>query len=120
MESLTISEMQVANEYCKGLSDKEVANNLEKSIWTVKVQKKSIYRKVGISKDTELLLYMLCLKLKRNFDLKEIRKHGLEILLSLLFIVMQCMSIDYGVRRGEIEIAARNCRIARRSNYYYL
>ena len=96
MEALSPAEWIVAEEYCKGLADKEVANNLKKSVLTTKTQKRSIYRKLGISKDTELLLYMICIKLQRDFDLKEIRKHGLELLFSVLFITMQvnCNYID--------------------------
>ncbi len=103
---LSISERIVAEEFCKGYSDKEVADNLNKSYWTVKTQKKVIYRKLGISKDTELLLYMICDKLHRRFDLKEIRKHGLELFFSLLFVMMQvtCNNLDdmrqMRVRRG--------------------
>ena len=97
--ALSPSERLVAEEYCKGLADKEVAFNLGKSLWTIKTQKRTIYRKLGISKDTELLLYMICERLKRNFDLKEIRKHGLELLFSLLFIVMQVMGNQSDIRR---------------------
>lgn len=106
MGSLSLTERIIADEFCKGLSDKEVADNLNKSYWTVKTQKKSIYRKLGISKDTELLLYMICDKLHKEFDLREIRKHGLEVLFSVLFLVMQitCNSLDdmrmMRVRRG--------------------
>lgn len=39
MVILSPAEMLVANEYCKGLADKEVADNLNKSVWTVKTQK---------------------------------------------------------------------------------
>ncbi len=93
---LSPNEKLVAQEFCKGLADKEVADNLGKSVWTIRTQKRTIYKKLGISKDTELLLYMICDRLKRNFDLKELRKHGLELLFSVLFIVMQvtCNSID--------------------------
>ena len=52
MESLSCAEREIANEFCKGFSDKEVADNLDKSYWTVKTQKKAIYKKLGISKDT--------------------------------------------------------------------
>lgn len=106
MESLSLTERIIAEEFCKGLSDKEVADNLNKSYWTVKTQKKSIYRKLGISKDTELLLYMICDKFHKEFDLREIRKHGLEVLFSVLFLVMQitCNNLDdmrmMRVRRG--------------------
>ena len=79
MNALSEREHLVAEQYCKGLADKEVADRLGRSTWTIKAQKRDIYRKLGISKDTELVLYMFCEKLKINFDLKEILKHGLEI-----------------------------------------
>lgn len=107
MNTLSPAEWQVANEYCKGLTDKEVADNLCKSVWTTKTQKRTIYRKLGISKDTELLLYMLCEKLKKNFDLKEIRKHGLELLFSVLFIVMQVTCHNVNLRRMRGKTNAR-------------
>lgn len=106
MESLSCAEREIANEFCKGYSDKEVADNLDKSYWTVKTQKKAIYKKLGISKDTELILYMVCERVQRRFDLKEIRRHGLELLFSALFLIMQvtCNNLDnmrtMRVRRG--------------------
>lgn len=120
MISLSPAEMLVANEYCKGLADKEVANNLSKSVWTIKTQKRAIYRKLGISKDTELLLYMICDRLKRNFDLNELRKHGLELLFSILFVVMQVTCNDIDLRRMKTPSRARTVmryiRIGRQSN----
>lgn len=120
MIALSPAEMLVANEYCKGLADKEVADNLNKSVWTIKTQKRTIYRKLGISKDTELLLYMICEKLKRNFDLNELRKHGLELLFSTLFILMQITCNDIDLRRmktpSRARTAMRYIRAGRRSN----
>lgn len=120
MISLSPAEMLVANEYCNGLADKEVANNLSKSVWTIKTQKRTIYRKLGISKDTELLLYMICDRLKRNFDLNELRKHGLELLFSILFVVMQVTCNDIDLRRmktpSRARTAMRYIRIGGRSN----
>lgn len=107
MEVLSPAEWIVAEEYCKGLADKEVADNLQKSVWTTKTQKRTIYRKLGISKDTELVLYMICMKLKRDFDLKEIRKHGIEILFSILFFIIQIIP-DY-------HIDMRRCKIQNRT-----
>lgn len=108
MEALSPAEWIVAEEYCKGLADKEVADNLQKSIWTTKTQKRTIYRKLGISKDTELLLYMLCMKLKRDFDLKEIRKHGIELFFSVLFIIIQIVPDSHiDMRRCKIQSRAR-------------
>ena len=107
MISLSPTELLVANEYCKGLADKEVAGNLNKSVWTVKTQKRTIYRKLGISKDTELLLYMMCDRLKRDFDLKELRRHGLEFLFSILFLLMQVTCNDIDLRRMRIPSRVR-------------
>lgn len=103
---LSPTERTVAQEFCKGLSDKEVADRLNKSYWTVKVQKKAIYQKLGISKDTELLWYMILEKIGRNFDLKELRRHGLELLMAVLFIVLQVTG-----NAGDL----RRCRMARRA-----
>lgn len=104
---LSQEEMRVAKEFCKGYSDKEVADHLCKSYWTVKTQKKMIYQKLGISKDTELLWWMICDRLRINFDLREIRKHGIEILFCFLFIIMQVTCHAGDLRRG--------CRMARRA-----
>jgi|MGYP003596076005 DNA-binding CsgD family transcriptional regulator len=105
MNTLSPAEWRVAEEYCKGLADKEVADNLCRSIWTTKSQKKTIYKKLGISNSTELLLYMICEKTKRDFDLKEIRKHGIEVLFSMLFIVMQvtCHNVEMRRTRGKLQ-----------------
>lgn len=120
MLSLSQCEYKVANEYCKGLADKEVADNLNKSLWTVKTQKRTIYRKLGISKDTELVLYMLCQRLHRNFDLKEIRRHGLELFFCILFLIMQVTSHNIDMRRTKLpsraRIAMRYMRTSFKSN----
>lgn len=67
-------------EFAKGLQDKEVANNLYRSYWTVKTQKKAIYKKLGITKDVELLWWMVCKRLGIEFDLRRIRRIGIEVL----------------------------------------
>lgn len=107
MITLSPSERIVAEEYCKGLADKEVASNLCKSLWTVKTQKRAIYRKLGISKDTELLLYMICDRLHRDFDLQEIRRHGLSILFALAMLAMQVIGCKSDLRRMRMPRRAR-------------
>lgn len=108
MKPLSEREYQVAIEYCKGLTDKEVADNMERSEWTIKAQKRDIYRKLGISKDTELVIYMFCDRMKVNFDLKEIRKHGIELFFSVWFLILaftpDCC-ID--MRRSRVQCRAR-------------
>lgn len=74
------AEREVALAFCRGLTDKEVANMLFRSYHTVRVQKKAIYRKLGVSKDTELLWWMIREKQGREFNLQEIREKGIEAL----------------------------------------
>ena len=63
---------------CKGLTDKEVADKLFRSYHTVRTQKKAIYQKLGVSKDTELLWAMIFEKLGKEFSLNLIREKGIE------------------------------------------
>lgn len=107
MDTLSQCEYEVAKEYCKGYTDKEVADVMRKSIWTIRAQKRDIYKKLRISKDTELVLYMLCDRLKVNFDLKELRKHGLELFFSILFIVIQVSDYQIDMRRCRIQARSR-------------
>ena len=66
--------------YCRGLTDKEVAALLFKSYWTIKTQKKQIYQKLGVSKDTELMAYMICKRKGVRFSIKKLREQGIELL----------------------------------------
>jgi DNA-binding NarL/FixJ family response regulator len=68
----------VALGICKGLTDKEVANKLFRSYHTVRTQKKAIYQKLGVSKDTELLWAMIFEKLGKEFSLNLIREKGID------------------------------------------
>ena len=47
---------------------------------SVKTQKKAIYKKLGITKDVELLWWLVCKRLGIEFDLKRIRRIGIEVL----------------------------------------
>lgn len=118
MNELTEREHLVAEQYCKGLADKEVAIVLHRSEWTIKAQKRDIYKKLGISKDTELVLYMLCEKMKVDFDLREIRKHGLEIFFAILFMLAALMNYRMDMRmqmRGMVRTARVSVRTQNRN-----
>lgn len=112
---LTHTERNLAYEFAKGLTDGEVADNIGKSIWTVRAEKKVIYRKLGINKETELMLWVLCDKFKKDFDIKELHKHGLELIFSILFIVMQitCNSVDMRITR--VPRTTNTTRVTRRA-----
>lgn len=72
--------MQVVHELAKGYTDKEIAANLYRSYHTVKTQKKAIYEKLGIHKDTELLWWLICKELRLEFNLSNIRTKGIKVL----------------------------------------
>ena len=72
------AEREVALMFCRGLTDKEIASRLFRSYHTVRTQKKTIYQKLGVSKDTELLWYMIFERLGKEFSLKLIRDKGIE------------------------------------------
>lgn len=108
MRALTECEYQVANEVAKGHTPAEIADLLEKSIWTIKAQIRDIHKKLGINNNVELTLFLLCDRTKRNFDLKEIRKHGVEIFFSIWFLIM-AITPDYqmDMRRCRVRSSAR-------------
>ena len=72
------AEREVALMFCKGLTDKEIADRLFRSYHTVRTQKRTIYQKLGVSKDTELLWWMIFERLGKDFSLKLIRDKGIE------------------------------------------
>lgn len=74
-------ELKVAELYCHGLIDKEVADRLGKPIWTIRTHKKHIYKKLGISSQQELVLYMVARFIGSVFDITSIRKFGLKAIL---------------------------------------
>ena len=49
MEPLTQCEYQVANEVAKGHTPVEIADVLQKSVWTIKAQIRDIHKKLGIN-----------------------------------------------------------------------
>lgn len=105
---LSECEYQAANVSYRGFLDKEVAIFLRKSVNTISFQLKKAKIRLGIDKNVELTWYMQCVALRKNFDLTEIRKHGVEIFFSVLFIIMQIVP-DYHIdmRRCKIQSRAR-------------
>ena len=79
MMTLSPAEREVALALCRGLTDKEVADRLYRSYHTVRTQKKAIYRKVGVTKDTELMAAMICERKKIEFSINRLRERGIEL-----------------------------------------
>ena len=76
---LSPSEREVALALCRGLTDKEIADMLCRSYHTVRTQKKAIYRKMGVSKDTELMAAMICEHKDIRFSVQTLREKGVHL-----------------------------------------
>ncbi len=87
MKMLSETEGIIAEWYCHGLTDKEIAEQLSKPVWTIRTHKKHIYSKLGISTTHELVLYMVSRHFGKEWDLREVRRRGLAAVLTLLMLV---------------------------------
>lgn len=102
MTALSETEYSIAEKYCHGLTDKEVAEELGKPIWTIRTHKKHIHAKLGISTTHELVLYMVSLWSGKAWNIKEVRQKGLAAVMCviMLFYVSAIRKEDfYRVRR---------------------
>lgn len=72
----------MAEQYCHGLTDKEIADKLHKPIWTIRTHKKRIYKKLMIATTHELVLYMVAYFLNRQWDISALRQFGLSSILT--------------------------------------
>lgn len=86
MRMLSDTEGIIAEWYCHGLTDKEIAEQLGKPVWTIRTHKKHIYSKLGISTTHELVLYMVSRHFGKEWDLREVRRRGLAAVLCLLML----------------------------------
>lgn len=103
---LTEKEFEVADLSHRGLFDKEVAEILQKAVQTVSFQLKKGKKRLGINKNVELNWYMQYVAFRKNFDINEIRKHGVAVFFSVWFFIL-AVTPDY-------QMDMRRCRV--RSN----
>lgn len=123
--SLSPTEFQIAELYCHGLIDKEISEQVSKPIWTVRNHKRHIYQKLGISTTHELVLYMVCKYLGKDWNLRELRLRGLSAFLSILLLIMALngnnMERQYrSARRANTSVRARGggrCQRGRTRNW---
>lgn len=79
--TLSQTEMMIAEKYCHGYTDKEVADIFGKPVWTVRTHKKHIYSKLSISTTHELVLYMVSLYIGSEWNLERLREFGLSAII---------------------------------------
>lgn len=84
--NLTKTEKIVVELLCSGRSEKEIANKLHVTTYTVNNHTKNIRRKLGVNKNTEIMLYKISELNGKEFDLKKIRELGINIILLVVNI----------------------------------
>lgn len=91
---LSPTEFHIAESYCRGLIDKEVAEAVDKPVWTVRTHKKHIYQKLQISSMQELVLWMVCKRIGKVWNAREVRLRGLSAILSILLFIQAVLHIQ--------------------------
>lgn len=91
---LSPTEYHIAEIYCRGLIDKEVAEVVNKPVWTVRTHKKHIYQKLQISSMQELVLWMVCKRIGKSWNAREVRLRGLSAILSILLFIQTTQHIQ--------------------------
>ena len=91
---LSPTEFHIAESYCRGLIDKEVAEVVDKPVWTVRTHKKHIYQKLQISSMQELVLWMVCKRIGKVWNAREVRLRGLSAILSILLFIQTVLHIQ--------------------------
>ena len=70
---------ELQKKFAKVLQKKKLQNVFTNRFGRLKHKRKLFIKKLGITKDTELLLCMICEKLHIKFSVKEIHIKGLKI-----------------------------------------
>ena len=91
---LSPTESHIAESYCRGLIDKEVAEVVDKPVWTVRTHKKHIYQKLQISSMQELVLWMVCKRIGKVWNAREVRLRGLSAILFILLFIQAVLHIQ--------------------------
>lgn len=81
---LTEREAEVIKCVSAGLSEKEIADKLKIKVRTVRKHLENIRSKTGLTKNTELIGYLVAEINDKPFSLKKLREYGIAIF--LLFI----------------------------------
>lgn len=79
--SFTEREREIAGLLVRGLSEKEIADELHISPATVNNHTRHIREKFGLSKNTEIILAYIAEQNSKPFSIRNIRKYGVNIIL---------------------------------------
>lgn len=84
--SFTDREREIADLLARGLSEKEIAGKLNISPATVNNHTRNIREKLGLSKNSEIILAYIAERNKKPFSIRNIREYGISIILVLINI----------------------------------
>ena len=84
--SFTTREKEIADLLARGLSEKEIADELFISPATVNNHTRNIREKFNLNKNSEIVLLYIATYNNRKFSLADIRKYVISIILVLLNI----------------------------------
>lgn len=76
-------EQRVADEYCRGLRDAEVADHLGMMVWTARTHKRNIMRKWNINTTHELVLLNVAKHTAPETTINDVRIYGLKLFQAL-------------------------------------
>ena len=83
-EPFSASELRVVEQLARGLSEKEIANVLHLSIYTVKNHLRNICERNHIQKNTEIIILYAVSLSKRVTSVREVKELGFSILFMFL------------------------------------
>lgn len=86
--SFTNRERQIADLLARGLSEKEIAEQLCISPATVNNHTRNMREQLHVNKNTELILAYIAYVNHKNFSLHKIRKFGVSIILVLINVCL--------------------------------
>lgn len=81
---LTEREQEIIDWMTHGLSQKEIGDKLNIAPKTVSCHLESIRKKIGVTKNTEILAYFVCQRNGKKFSLRLLRDYGIAIFLIYL------------------------------------
>lgn len=113
VQELSPMEQRVAEQYCRGYNDSEVADSLGMMLWTCKTHKKHIFKKWLINSTHEMVLLFIARLRKHDCEITEIRNKGISIFL-LLLVIFQITFVETDYARNIYNVrTARTTRSGR-------
>lgn len=88
VKTLTEAEEKVVEFLSRGLSEKEIGAILKMKPSTVNSHTSNIRKKLGLNKNTEVILSYIAKRNKKPFDIKAIREYGVTIILVMINVCL--------------------------------